>query len=270
MVIKMIKVAIAGVAGRMGGKILLLLQEENVIEIVGTMEKEGHRVVGKDAGMFVGGMEIGVRVSDRIEEAASKADAIIDFTTPSATLAHAEYASKKNKAMVIGTTGFSRQEQKRLEELAKGFPCVMSPNMSIGVNVMFEVAKRLAELLGDEFDIEIIEAHHRYKADSPSGTALRLGEVVAEALRRDFKEVGRFERHGRIGERKKEEIGIQTIRGGDIIGEHTVIFCGVGERMELTHRATNRDNFARGSIRALKWVVGRPPGIYTMKDVLGI
>ncbi len=267
---KMVKVAIAGVAGRMGGRILLLIREEDGIEIVGTMEKEGHTAIGKDAGMVVVGMEIGIRVSDRIEEAASESDAIIDFTTPGATLAHAEYASKKGKAMVIGTTGFSQQEQKRLEELAKGFPCVISPNMSIGVNVMFDVAKRLAELLGDEFDIEIIEAHHRHKADSPSGTALRLGEVVAEALGRDFKEVGRFERYGRIGERKKEEIGIQTIRGGDIVGEHTVIFCGLGERIELTHRATNRDNFARGSIHALKWVVGKPPGIYAMKDVLGI
>jgi 4-hydroxy-tetrahydrodipicolinate reductase len=145
----------------------------------------------------------------------------------------------------------------------------MSPNMSIGVNVMFEVAKKLAEFLGHEFDVEIIEAHHRFKADSPSGTALKLGEVVAEALGRDFKKVARFERYGRIGERGKEEIGIQAIRGGDIIGEHTLIFCGVGERVEFTHRALSRDNFARGAIRALKWVVGKPPGIYTMKDVLG-
>jgi 4-hydroxy-tetrahydrodipicolinate reductase len=266
----MIKVAIAGVAGRMGGRILSLIREEDGIKIVGAVEREGHPSVGKDAGAVVGGAEIKVLVSDRIEEAAACADAIVDFTTPGATLRHAEYASETGKSMVIGTTGFSEDEKKVLERFAWSFPCVMSPNMSIGVNVMFEVAKRIAVSLGDEFDVEIIEAHHRHKADSPSGTALRLGEVVAEALGRDFKKVGRFERYGRIGERKKDEIGIQTIRGGDIIGEHTLIFCGIGERIEFTHRALSRDNFAKGAIRALNWVVGKPPGIYTMKDVLGI
>ena len=155
-------------------------------------------------------------------------------------------------------------------KLAESFPCVISPNMSIGVNVMFETARMLAGLLGNEFDVEIIETHHKHKIDSPSGTALRLGEVVAEALGRDFKKVARLERHGQVGERKKGEIGIQAIRGGDVVGEHAVIFFGAGERIELTHRASNRDNFAKGAIRAVKWVVGKPPGIYTMKDVLGI
>lgn len=266
----MIKVAITGVAGRMGRRILSLLREEQGIKIIGATERKDHSVMGRDAGVVAGGEQIGVLVSDRIEEAAFDADVIVDFTAPVATLAHAEYASKTGKAMVIGTTGFSEDEKKKLESLAKRFPCVMSPNMSIGVSVMFEVAKKLAQSLGDEFDVEIIEAHHRFKADSPSGTALKLGEIVAEALGRDFKKVSRFERYGRIGERGKDEIGIQTIRGGDIVGEHTLIFCGIGERVELAHRALSRDNFARGAIRALKWVVGRPPGIYTMKDVLGI
>lgn len=266
----MIKVVIAGVAGRMGGRTLSLLREEDGIKIVGATEKEGHSSIGKDAGILASGVEIGIKVSDRIEAAAIDADAIIDFTTPAATLKNALYASKKGKAMVVGTTGFSEEEKKRFEKLTEGFPCVMSPNMSIGVNVMFEVSKMIARHLGVEFDVEIIEAHHKHKADSPSGTALRLGEVIAEALGRDFKKVARFERHGRIGERGKEEIGIQSIRGGDIIGEHTVIFCGTGERIEFTHRALSRDNFASGAIRALKWVVEKPPGIYTMKDVLGI
>lgn len=266
----MIKIAITGVGGRMGGRILSLLREEDGIEIAGATEKEGHPVIGKDAGVVAGGERIGVLVSDRIEEAAFDADVVVDFTSPVATLANAEYASKTGRAMVIGTTGFSEDEKKKLEGLVKGFPCVMSTNMSIGVNVMFEVAKRLAQFLGDEFDVEIVEAHHRFKADSPSGTALKLGEVVAEALGRDFRKVARFERYGRIGERGRDEIGIQTIRGGDIVGEHTLIFCGIGEMVELTHRAFSRDNFARGAIRALKWVVGKPPGIYTMKDVLGI
>ena len=266
----MIKVAITGVAGRMGGRILSLLQEEDGIKIVGATEKEGHSSIGKDIGNLAGGVKIGVQVSDRIEVAATNADAIIDFTTAAGTLSNAFYASKKGKAMVVGTTGFLEEERKRFEKLTKEFPCVISPNMSIGVNVMFEVSKMIAGYLGTEFDVEIIEAHHKHKADSPSGTALRLGEAIAEALGRDFKKVARFERHGRIGERGKEEIGIQAIRGGDIIGDHTVIFCGTGERIEFTHRALSRDNFAMGAIRALKWVVGKPPGIYTMKDVLGI
>jgi dihydrodipicolinate reductase len=266
----MIKVAVAGVAGRMGVRILSLLQNEDGVSVTGATEKEGHPALGKDVGIIAGLKELGVRVSDKIDTAAEGADAIIDFTIPISTLGNAEYASRTGKSMVIGTTGFSEEEKRRLEKLAEGFPCLMSPNMSIGVNVMFEVAKRIAEFLGDEFDVEIIEAHHRYKADSPSGTALRLGEEIADALGRDFKEAARFDRYGRIGERKKDEIGIQTVRGGDIVGEHTVMYCGVGERIELTHRALSRDNFARGAIRALKWVVGKPPGIYTMKDVLGI
>ncbi|HEX3034338.1 MAG TPA: 4-hydroxy-tetrahydrodipicolinate reductase [Thermodesulfobacteriota bacterium] len=266
----MVKVAVAGVAGRMGGRILSLLQDESEIIVVGATEREGHPALGKDVGMVIGSGELKVQVLNRIDEAAAGADVIIDFTTPDTTLRNAEYVSRTHKGMIIGTTGFSEEEKRRLEKLAGNFPCVLSPNMSVGVNVMFEIAKRIAELLGNGFDIEIIEAHHKHKADSPSGTALRLGEAVAEATRRDFKEVARFERYGRIGERKRDEIGIQTVRGGDIVGEHTVMYCGIGERIELTHRALNRDNFARGAIRALKWVVGKPPGIYTMKDVLGI
>ncbi|HEY7534627.1 MAG TPA: 4-hydroxy-tetrahydrodipicolinate reductase [Thermodesulfobacteriota bacterium] len=266
----MIKVAITGIAGRMARRILSLLQGEEGIKIVGATEKEGHFFLGKDPAVVAGGIEIGVPISDKIEVAARDADAIIDFTTPSATLISALYASKMGKAMVVGTTGFLDDEKKRFEKLAESFPCVISPNMSIGVSVMFEVSKLLARYLGNEFDVEIIEAHHKHKTDSPSGTAIRLGEAIAETLGRDFKQVARFERHGRIGARGKEEIGIQAIRGGDIIGDHTVIFCGTGERIEFTHRALDRDNFARGAIRALKWVIGKPPGIYTMKDVLGI
>ncbi|MGH7806932.1 MAG: 4-hydroxy-tetrahydrodipicolinate reductase [Thermodesulfobacteriota bacterium] len=266
----MTRVAVAGIAGRMGGRILSLLQQEEGIKVVGATEAQGNRAVGKDVGIVTGVNGINVIVSDKIEEAASAADVIADFTTPAATLKNAEYASKARKAMVIGTTGFNEKEQERIMKLAESFPCVISPNMSIGVNVMFETARRLAGLLGNEFDVEIIETHHKHKIDSPSGTALRLGEVVAEALGRDFKKVARLERHGQVGERKKGEIGIQAIRGGDVVGEHAVIFFGAGERIELTHRASNRDNFAKGAIRAVKWVVGKPPGIYTMKDVLGI
>ena len=266
----MIKVAITGVAGRMGGRIFSLLQLEEGIEVIGVTEKKGHPDLGKDAGVVLGSGKLNLLISDSIESAAGDADAVIDFTSPGATLEHAQYASRNGKPMVIGTTGLSQDERSKIEKLARSFPCVISPNMSVGINVLFEVSKRVAAYLGDEFDVEITEAHHRHKVDSPSGTAIRLGEEIAEALGRDFKGVARFGRYGQTGERKKEEIGIQAVRGGDIIGEHTVFFFGTGERIELTHRATSRDNFARGAIRAVKWVVGKPPGIYTMKDVLGI
>jgi len=248
----MIKVSIMGVAGRMGRSIFHLLNAENDIQIVGATEIGNHPEMGNDIGLVSGEAEIGVTLTSRIEDASSDADVIVDFTAPSSTLNNARYASSNGKAMVIGTTGFSE------------------PNMSIGVNVMFEATKKLAEILGDDFDVEIIEAHHKHKVDAPSGTALRLGEAAAQGLARDFNSVARFERHGAIGERKEKEIGMQTIRAGDIVGEHTVMFCGAGERIELTHRAMSRDNFAKGVVRAVKWVPGNPAGMYTMKEVLGI
>jgi len=267
---RMIKVVVTGAYGRMGSRILKLLLNEKGIEVVGATERHGHPSLGSDAGEVVGEKRINVSLSESLEVSASQADVIVDFTSPLASINHAKYASMTGKPMVIGTTGFTSGEQKELATLAKKFPCVVSPNMSIGVNVMFGVAKQLAELLGKEFDIEIIEAHHRKKVDSPSGTAIRLGEIVADASGRDFKNVVKFERHGQIGERAPNEIGIQTIRGGDIVGEHTIMFCGLGERLELTHRALNRDNFARGAIHALRWVIGRSPGIYSISDVMGI
>ena len=266
----MIKVLVTGAAGRMGKQIISLLLEEDGLEVVGATEIGGHPSIGKDVGEIIGTGKIGIVVSDKLDEAASNADVVVDFTHPNATLDAANYASSEGKPMVIGTTGFSHDEKVRLEKLATRFPCVISPNMSIGVNVMFEITKRLAELLGNEFDVEVIEAHHRHKKDSPSGTAMRLGEIIAESTGRDFSKVARFARHGDVGERGLNEIGIQAIRGGDIIGEHSVWFCGNGERVELTHRATNRDNFARGAIRALRWIIGKPPGVYTMRNVLGL
>ena len=266
----MIKVSIMGAAGRMGRSIFHLLNAENDIQIVGATEIQDHPEMGSDIGLVCGEGELGVPITSSIEDSSSDADVIVDFTAPSSTLNNARYASSNTKAMVIGTTGFSEEEKKELSELSKNFPCVFSPNMGIGVNVMFEATKRLAEILGDDFDVEIIEAHHKHKVDAPSGTALRLGEAAAQGLNRDFNSVARFERHGAIGERKEKEIGMQTIRAGDIVGEHTVMFCGVGERIELTHRAMSRDNFAKGVARAVKWVSGKPAGLYTMKEVLGI
>ncbi len=266
----MIKVSIMGVAGRMGRSIFHLLNAENDIQVVGATEIKNHPEMGNDIGLVSGEAEIGVPITSSIEDASFDADVIVDFTTPSSTLNNARYASSNGKAMVIGTTGFSEEEKNELSKLAKNFPYVFSPNMSIGVNVMFEATKKLAEILGDDFDVEIIEAHHKHKVDAPSGTALRLGEAAAQGLARDFNSVARFERHGVIGERKEKEIGMQTIRAGDIVGEHTVMFCGAGERIELTHRAMSRDNFAKGVVRAVRWVPGKQAGMYTMKEVLGI
>lgn len=266
----MIKVSVIGAAGRMGQSIINLLCQDGEIKIVGAVERSGHPYLGSDAGGLAGLSDINVPLTNDLKESSSEADVIVDFTSPGSTLEAAEYASLEGKAMVVGTTGFTGDERKRLEQLSKTFPCVIAPNMSIGVNVMFEMTKILARTLGDEYDVEIIEAHHRHKVDSPSGTALRLGEAAAEGLGRDFQDVARFERHGSIGERKQKEIGIQTIRGGDIVGEHTVMFIGEGERIELTHRALNRDNFAKGVVRAVKWIHGKSPGRYTMKDVLSL
>lgn len=259
-----------GVAGRMGRAIFHLLNAEENVQVVGATEISGHPDMGKDIGLVSGSGEIGIQISAGVEDASSEADVIVDFTAPSSTLENARYAASNDKAMIIGTTGFSEEEKNELNDLSKSFPCVFSPNMSIGVNVMFEATKMLAQVLGDEFDVEIIEAHHKHKVDAPSGTALRLGEAAAEGLARDFNSVARFERYGAIGEREEKEIGMQTIRAGDIVGEHTVMFCGAGERIELTHRAMSRDNFAKGVVRAVKWVPGKPAGMYTMKEVLGI
>lgn len=264
----MVRVAVTGAAGRMGRRILHFLNQAEDMKIVGATEIQGHPALGTDAGAVSGEGEIGVLITSDLSESSAEADVIIDFTAPTATLQYAEFAAANGKSMVIGTTGFTEDERRKLLQLTGSFPCVFAPNMSIGVNVMFEVTKKLASVLGDEYDVEIVEAHHKHKEDSPSGTALRLGEAAAEGLGWDFPSVARYERHGRIGERGDREIGLQTIRGGDTIGEHTVIFFGEGERIELIHRATTRDNFAKGAVRAVKWIYGKPPGLYTMKDVL--
>ncbi len=266
----MVKVSVMGAAGRMGQRIIYHLSRDRDVKIVGAKEMAGHPSLGSDAGAHSGIGEIGVPITSGLAESSSDADVIVDFTSPESTLENAEFASRKGISMVIGTTGFTPEERGKLQQLSEGIPCVIAPNMSIGVNVMFEVTGILARALGDDYDVEIIEAHHKHKLDSPSGTALRLGQAAAEDLGRDFEEVARFERHGNIGERKPNEIGMQTIRGGDIVGEHTVMFIGDGERIELTHRAQSRDNFAKGVVRAVKWIYGKPPGTYTMKDVLAL
>jgi 4-hydroxy-tetrahydrodipicolinate reductase len=266
----MVKIAVCGAAGRMGGRIIVAVTEAEGCELAGALERPGHPMLGMDAGMLAGCGSLGVAISDDLNAVIGGCDVLIDFTTPKVSLKNLEACALQKKAIVIGSTGFTPEERALAKELAKDIPCVLAPNMSVGVNVCFKVLADIAKILGDDFDVEIVEAHHKLKKDAPSGTAVRMGEVVAEALGRDYNKVANFHREGITGERTREEIGMQTIRGGDIVGEHTVYFIGMGERIELTHRAHTRDMFSRGSVRAAKWVVSQKPGLYDMQDVLGL
>ncbi len=266
----MVKAIVAGAGGRMGGRIIAMIKEADGIELSAAFERPDSPAVGKDAGEVAGIGHIGVEINGSLDQVIDKGDVIIDFTFHQAAVKHAERAASAGRSMVIGTTGFSQEEKARIEELSHSFPCVLAPNMSVGVNLLYKLLEITATVLGDDYDVEIVEAHHRMKKDAPSGTALQLGRVVAQALGRDFDKVAVYERHGIIGERSGKEIGIQTLRGGDIVGEHTVMFAGIGERVEITHKASSRDTFARGAVRAAKWVAGKGPGLYSMQDVLGI
>lgn len=266
----MIRVAVAGVCGRMGSSLASLLGRDGEIAVVGATEAPGHECVGKDASALGGWAAPGVVVRDDMAEAAADADVIVDFTAPAATLAHAEYAAGSGKSMVTGTTGFTDGQREALLAALGKIPCVLAPNMSVGINLLLELARRTAFSLGDGYDAEIVEIHHGRKVDAPSGTALALAESAASGLGRDLSDVARYERRGNTGPRKKGEIGVQTLRGGDVVGDHTVMFLGDGERIELVHRATSRENFSAGALRAVKWVAGKPPGIYSMRDVLGL
>lgn len=267
----MTKVIVAGAAGRMGRRICAMVQQQPGLELVAGFERPDSPEVGNDIGELAGIGTLGIAVAGGPEAVIDQGEMIIDFTFHEATMNLARLAAKKGRAMVIGTTGLTADNLTELRNLAAAsFPCVQAPNMAVGVNVLFKVARKMAAVLGEAYDIEIIEAHHRLKKDAPSGTALKLGEMVAQGVGRDLEKVGVYARHGIIGERTDQEIGIQTIRAGDIVGEHTVYFAGAGERLELTHRAHNRDNFARGAALAAAWVANKPKGLYTMFDVLGL
>ena len=266
----MLKVVVTGAGGRMGGRIIDVISKSDGIKLTGAIENPGHLSLGKDAGEVTGIGKTGVTIEKDFDKAIGHADVVIDFTVPEASMCHLETASRKGVAIVIGTTGFSYHQRDRIRELASKNKCVMAPNMSVGINLLFKVAGEMAKILGDDYDVEIVETHHRYKKDAPSGTALRLAETLALALGRDLDKVAVYERRGITGERKREEIGIQTIRAGDTVGDHTLIFGGLGERIEITHKAHSRDTFARGAVRAAKWVVKQPDGLYDMLDVLGL
>lgn len=266
----MVKAIVAGAAGRMGARIISTISQSEGITLAGAFEHPGNESVNQDAGRPAGLGEIGIKIAGSISDVINQGDVVIDFTTPQATLENIREVSSHGLSMVIGTTGLTGDILEEVETIGKSIRCVLAPNMSVGVNVMFRVAAEIAVILGKDYDIEILEAHHKLKKDAPSGTAMKLAQVLADSTGRNLEENAVYKRKGIIGERKDNEIGIQTLRAGDITGEHTVMFGGTGERLELIHRAHNRDNFARGAVRAAKWIVEKPIGLYDMQDVLGI
>ncbi len=266
----MINIAVTGATGRMGNRIISLSMDINELNLSGALERKGHDNIGKDIGEVIGLGKTGVLISDDIVAVSEVADVIIDFSSPSATIDNLKAISDKPVPFVIGTTGFSKDEIEHIGLYAQNTPCVFAPNMSVGVNLLLKVLADVAKVTGDDYDVEIVEAHHRLKKDAPSGTAMKMAQVLSEALNRDLDTDAVYSRHGLIGERTQKEIGIQTVRAGDIVGEHTVLFGGLGERIEITHKASSRDTFARGALRAAQWIRKQTPGLYDMQDVLGL
>lgn len=263
----MIRIAVNGACGRMGARIAALILEDPELKLVAALERDGHQSLDKDIGVIAGHGETGIRVTTALNV---NADVLIDFSSPESSVAIAEICAKKNVALVVGTTGLNAQQYEKMQHISRQIPCLISPNMSVGVNLMFEFAAKMAKALGGDFDIEIVEAHHRYKKDSPSGTALRLAEKICEATHRSMDKDVVYGRYGITGERPVNQIGMHAIRSGDVIGEHTVIFGNLGERIEITHKAHTRDTFVRGAIRVAKCIARKPPGMYSMADVLQI
>lgn len=263
-------VAVAGAAGRMGGRLIHAVLEAEELELTGATECPGHPQLGTDAGLAAGAGELGISITDDLERALAEAEVLIDFTFPEVTLKNLEICARLGTKVVSGSTGFTLEQKQAVESFAASIPVVLAPNMSVGVNACFKLLKEAAAILGPDFDVEIVELHHNKKKDAPSGTAVRMGEVVADTLGRTYEQVANYHREGMCGERRPEEIGMQTVRGGDIVGEHTVYFIGMGERIEISHRAMSRDMFARGAARACQWLQGKQPGLYDMQDVLGL
>lgn len=265
-----IKIIVTGAAGRMGKRLVALAHESPNLQLSGATEVEDHPDLGRDAGDLASCGNLGVSLTHDLSRLLPQADVVVDFTLPGPTLNHLAQVAQHKRAIVIGTTGFSPNEMNQLRKHAESIPCVQAPNMSMGINVLLKIIGKIAQALGDDYNLEIIDAHHSKKKDAPSGTALKLAEVLAAAKNWDLAETGMYSRHGIIGERPSKEIGIQTVRAGDIVGDHTILYGGPGERIEITHRAHNRDPFARGALRAAEWVVNQPPGLYGMADVLNL
>jgi 4-hydroxy-tetrahydrodipicolinate reductase len=255
----------------MGRNIIAACQQSDAVQCAAALENPGKTsLLGADAGELAGIGKLNVSVSANLADVSDQFDAVIDFTHPTASLDYLAICQATNKPMVIGTTGFSLSQKASIEQTAKRIPIVLAPNMSVGVNLCFKLLSLATQVLGNHVDVEIIEAHHRHKADAPSGTALRMGEVIAQARGQSLNECAVYGRQGITGERSQETIGFATVRAGDIVGEHTVLFADVGERLEITHKASSRQTFAKGAVRAVEWVMSKQNGLFDMQDVLGL
>lgn len=263
-------IAIAGAAGRMGRQLIEACIQANEVILAAALEHPQSNFIGSDAGELASIGKQKINIVTDLNTIISQFEVLIDFTTPEATLAHLAKCQAMAKRMVIGTTGFSAQQRQLIEQAAQKIAIVLAPNMSVGVNLTFKLLEIAAQVLGEEVDIEIIEAHHRHKVDAPSGTALRMGEIVAQTLGRNLAECAVYGRQGKTNERDRRTIGFETIRAGDIVGEHTVLFAGTGERVEITHKASSRMTFAKGAIRAAQWIMQKEIGLFDMQDVLGL
>jgi 4-hydroxy-tetrahydrodipicolinate reductase len=262
------QIAIAGSSGRMGRTLLEAVFQAPDMRLHAALERHDSPFLGKDAGELLGS-PCGVHITDELERALTGAHTLIDFTRPEGTLAHLQVCRRLKVAMVIGTTGLSTEQKAAIAEAAREIPIMAAPNMSVGVTVMLNLLRTAAQALSEGYDIEIIEAHHRHKVDAPSGTALRMGEVIAQAVGRDLSKVAVYGREGVTGERQASTIGFATVRGGDIVGDHTALFAGTGERLEITHKASSRATFAMGALRAARFLSGKSSGLFDMRDVLG-
>lgn len=265
-----INIAINGAAGRMGRCLIQAVAETEGLQLSAAIDRPESSLIGVDAGELAGVGKLGVMLSADLELATQQSDVIIDFTIPEATMALLPLCAKNQCRPVIGTTGFDEAQKLIIQQTADQIASLLAPNMSVGVNLSLKLLDMAARVLGDSVDIEIIEAHHRHKVDAPSGTALRMGEVVADALGRDLKECAIYGREGRTGERDRNTIGFATVRGGDIVGDHTVLFAAEGERVEITHKASSRMTFAYGAMRASKWLMQQQTGLFDMQDVLDL
>ena len=263
------KIAIVGASGRMGRMLIESTLQDNEAKLVSAIDQVSTPAIGKDAGELVG-MPCGVTVTTDVEAGIASADCLIDFTRPEGTLQHLALCLRHKVAIVIGTTGFDAEGKQAIADAAREIPVVFAPNMSVGVNVVFKLLDTASRILFEGYDIEIVEAHHKHKIDAPSGTALRMGEVVAKALERDLKTCAVYGREGVTGERDPSTIGFATVRGGDIVGDHTVMYCGIGERVEISHKAGSRMPYALGALRAARFLAGKTSGLFDMQDVLGL
>lgn len=264
-----IRFAIAGSAGRMGRTLIEAVFQADDAELAAALEHPSSPFIGKDAGELIGA-PCGVKITADFEKALAGVDCLIDFTRPEGTLAHMAVCRRLGVSLAIGTTGFTAEQKGQIEAAAKEIPIVFAPNMAVGVNAVFKLLDVAARILNEGYDIEVIEAHHRHKVDAPSGTALRMGEIVAAAVGRNLDECAVYGREGHTGERPATQIGFATIRGGDVVGDHTVLFAGTGERIEITHKSASRMSYALGSLRAARFMRGRKSGLFDMQDVLGL